>query len=97
MVGYPCQSLSDVTAKHDDLANTHLDNIAGGFNEAAAIGQTLAGVLPGKYGKSVGDAANALSTTVTAIADLRKGDLAGAAAAARILREPALRRACRTG
>ena len=77
-VGAVSQSLADVQAKHDDLASNHLDRITGNLQEAASIGQTLSTLLPGSFGKTVGEAAGALSGTLTTITELRKGDLADA-------------------
>jgi hypothetical protein len=77
-VGAVSQSLADVQAKHDDLASSHLDRITGNLQEAAAIGQTLSSLLPGNFGKTVGEAAGALSGTLATITELRKGDLADA-------------------
>ncbi len=77
-VGAVSQSLADVQAKHDDLASSHLDRITGNLQEAASIGQTLSTLLPGSFGKTVGEAAGALSGTLTTITELRKGDLADA-------------------
>ena len=69
-VGAVSQSLADVQAKHDDLASSHLDRITDNLQEAAAIGQTLSNLLPGSFGKSVGEAAGALSGTLTTITEL---------------------------
>jgi hypothetical protein len=77
-VGAVSQSLAGMQAKHDDLASSHLDRITDNLQEAAAIGQTLSALLPGSFGKTVGEAAGALSGTLTTITQLRNGDLADA-------------------
>jgi hypothetical protein len=72
------QALEDVKAQHDDLASGRLEEITGDLQNAVQVGQTLASVLPGNFGKSVGTAATALSNTLAAVTELRKGDLTGA-------------------
>ena len=72
------EALENVKAQHDDLADSRLEQITGDLQNAAQVGQTLASVLPGAAGEAVGAATTALSNTVTAVTELRKGDLAGA-------------------
>lgn len=72
------QALEKLKAQHDGLANGHLGKITGDLQQAVQIGQTLSTVLPGNFGKTVATATSALSNTLTAVTELRKGDLTGA-------------------
>lgn len=72
------EALQNTKQQHDALANDRLDVITGHLQDAVDVGQTLAKVLPGKFGQSVATATDVVSNTLTTVSDLRKGDLAGA-------------------
>ena len=64
------------------LANTHLDSIQTGLQQAASLGSTLAGMLPGDAGRDIGVAAATLNSTLKTVTDLRQGDIGTAVAQA---------------
>jgi hypothetical protein len=68
--------------KVDTLSQGHLDNIQSGLSQAAKLGSTLAGLLPGAAGRDIGTAASALTTTLNTVSELRQGDMTDAVAQA---------------
>lgn len=72
------QELKTAQDKHAALANDRLDDITGHLQDAVDVGQTLAKVLPGKFGQTVATATEVVSNGLTTVSDLRKGDLSGA-------------------
>jgi hypothetical protein len=76
--GAASQALADVQTRHDELAKDHLQRISDDLHRAVTVGNAMADMLPGSFGEAVADATSALSGTLTAVDDLRTGDLAGA-------------------
>jgi hypothetical protein len=72
------QALQDAKTKHDAIASNHLDQITKDLQDAVGVGQTLAQVLPGKFGQSIATATQVVSNTLSTVGELRKGDLSGA-------------------
>jgi len=72
------QALQDTKEQHDALASDRLDDITSDLQGAIDVGQSLAKVLPDKFGQPIATATDVVSNTLTTVTDLRKGDLAGA-------------------
>jgi hypothetical protein len=72
------QALEDAKTKHDALASDRLDHITKGLQDAVDVGQSLAQVLPGKFGQSIATGTQVVSGTLMTVNDLRKGDLSQA-------------------
>lgn len=73
------RNLDEAKAQNAGLAKDHIDRVTDQLKGALDIGKTLSVLLPGDIGKTVGDAADKLNTTLNTVSDLRHGNLAGAA------------------